>query len=126
MSKKKTVEIFSAKALFHDDNFLNWLVDLHYLYRCSYHVPLVLYYRILLFNGRCCCYAGHRLKFLMKCDNVVFGPFCKTTCSPIRGPLFKSGYICCEPQPVQRSNCSDSSIEQHRTEINLCETCCCV
>lgn len=110
MLKKKTVEIFPAKALFHDDNFLNRLVDLHYLYRCSYHVPLVLYYRILLFDGRCCCYAGHRLEFLMKCDNVVFGPFCKTTCSPTRGP-----YSSQATYAASNSQCNGPTARIHRS-----------
>lgn len=36
---------------------------------------------LLLFNRRCCCYSGHCLEFLEKRDNVVLGPFCKTTCT---------------------------------------------
>lgn len=52
--------------------------------RVSIHVIMYLRYTIialLLFNRRCCCYSGHCLEFLEKRDNVVLGPFCKTTCT---------------------------------------------
>lgn len=52
--------------------------------RVSIHVIMYIWYTIialLLFNRRCCCYSGHCLEFLEKRDNVVLGPFCKTTCT---------------------------------------------
>lgn len=86
--------------------------------RVSIHVIMYLRYTIialLLFNRRCCCYSGHCLEFLEKRDNVVLGPFCKTTCtwSPYSSQT--------APQLGERSY---SSNERTTIEINLSETCC--